>query len=30
MNKKILIVAALLMVVCVGGAFAWGIGIQGG
>lgn len=30
MNKKILIVVALLMVVCVGGAFAWGIGIQGG
>ena len=30
MNKKILIVAALLMVVCVGGAFAWAIGIQGG
>lgn len=30
MNKKIFIVAALLMVVCVGGAFAWGIGIQGG
>lgn len=30
MNKKILIVAALLMVVCVGGAFAWGIGVQGG
>lgn len=30
MNKKILIVAALLMVVCVSGAFAWGIGIQGG
>lgn len=30
MNKKILVVAALLMVVCVGGAFAWGIGIQGG
>ncbi|MBR6565969.1 MAG: hypothetical protein IKK79_04070 [Spirochaetaceae bacterium] len=30
MNKKILIVAALLMVVCVSGAFAWAIGIQGG
>ncbi len=30
MNKKIFIVVALLMVVCVGGAFAWGIGIQGG
>ena len=30
MNKKILIVAALQMVVCVGGAFAWAIGIQGG
>lgn len=30
MNKKILVVAALLMVVCVGGAFAWGIGIQAG
>ena len=30
MNKKILVVAALLMVVCVGGAFAWSIGVQGG
>ena len=30
MNKKILVVAVLLMVVCVGGAFAWAIGIQGG
>ena len=30
MNKKIVIVAALLMVVCVGGAFAWGIGVQAG
>lgn len=30
MNKKILVVAALLMVVCVGGAFAWAIGVQGG
>ena len=30
MNKKILVVAALLMVVCMGGVFAWSIGVQGG
>lgn len=30
MSKKILVVAALLTVVCVGGAFGWAIGIQGG
>lgn len=30
MNKKILIVAALFMIVCVTGAFSWGIGVQGG
>lgn len=30
MNKKILVVAALLMVVCVSGAFSWAIGVQGG
>lgn len=30
MNKKILIVAAAMMVACVAGVFAFGIGIQGG
>lgn len=30
MNKKILVVAAVLMVVCAAGAFAFGIGVQGG
>ena len=30
MSKKILVVAALLTVVSVSGAFGWGIGIQGG
>ena len=30
MNRKILVVAALLMVACAAGAFGWAIGIQGG
>ncbi|AEE16459.1 hypothetical protein [Treponema brennaborense] len=30
MNKKILVVAAVLMIACAAGAFAFGIGIQGG
>lgn len=30
MNKKILIIAAVMMVACVAGVFAFGIGVQGG
>ena len=30
MNKKILIVAAVMMIACVAGVFAFGIGVQGG
>ena len=30
MNKKSLIVIAIMMVTCIGGVFAFGIGVQGG